>query len=71
MEQQKITLTLTQDEMILLRDAINNMRCELSTVNGVVRKDRTQFSERRLQGIDSCVDIKNQLVSQQLKHFGK
>lgn len=70
MEQKKITLSLTEQEVILLRDAIVDKKCNLSSnENGVVQRDISKFSDARKQAIHSCVDIKTALDSIILKQF--
>lgn len=63
----QIKLTLTYEEAILLRDAITDKKCELSTVNGAVKPVET-FTGKRKEAIQSCVDIKNALHSQIVRY---
>lgn len=59
----QIKLTLTYEEACLVRDAMKDMKCNLSSVGGVV-KNIDNFTGKRKEMIQSCIDVKTVLESQ-------
>ena len=56
-----VTLKLTEEEALILRDAVSEYKCHLSSDEKGIVRNISNFSGRRKEMIQSCIDIKNMI----------